>query len=51
MNMFFSNDMQFDDVDFCDSKLRRHSSSFVKLKQLSLIFISKLYLEFSSISP
>jgi hypothetical protein len=22
------NDMQFDDVDFCDSKLRRHSSSF-----------------------
>ncbi|CAF1032061.1 unnamed protein product [Adineta ricciae] len=22
------NDLQFDDVDFCDSKLRRHSSSF-----------------------
>jgi hypothetical protein len=22
------NDMQFDDVDFCDAKLRRHSSSF-----------------------
>lgn len=21
--------MQFDDVDFCDAKLRRHSSSFV----------------------
>jgi hypothetical protein len=25
--------MQFDDVDFCDSKLRRHSSSFVCLNQ------------------
>jgi hypothetical protein len=23
--------MQFDDVDFCDAKLRRHSSSFVSL--------------------
>ncbi len=27
--------MQFDDVDFCDSKLRRHSSSFVCLNQNS----------------
>ena len=27
----FRNDLQFDDVDFCDSKLRRHSSSFVSI--------------------
>lgn len=28
---FFRNDMQFDDADFCDAKLRRHSSSFVSV--------------------
>jgi len=31
MIRFFRNDMQFDDADFCDAKLRRHSSSFVSV--------------------
>mgnify|MGYP001044123736 CR=1 FL=1 len=39
--IIFSHEMQFDDVDFCEAKLRRHSSSFVSIIEKELHFYLK----------